>query len=108
MNLRKMFFWNTSPAAEADEPVTKPALAPTQVADALSNVIQLPPRSPLDLPAGLEPADTQAVSPKSESKASQSGGLMDSFELKAFFAKYIKSQIKHKLRRFSRYYYHHK
>jgi len=86
MNLRKIFFWNTSPAAEADEPVTKPALAPTQVADALSNVIQLPPRSPLDLPAGLEPADTQAVSRKSASNASQPAGLMDTFELKAFFA----------------------
>ena len=86
MNLRKMFFWNTSPAAAADDPVTTPALAPVQVADALSNVIQLPPRSPLDLPAGLEPADTQAVSPKSASNASQPAGLMDTFELKAFFA----------------------
>jgi hypothetical protein len=86
MNLQKMFFWNTSPAAAADDPVTTPALAPAQVADALSNVIQLPPRSPLDLPAGLEPADTQAVSTKSTSNASQPAGLMDTFELKAFFA----------------------
>lgn len=86
MNLRKMLFWNTSPAAAADDPVTTPALASVQVADALSNVIQLPPRSPLDLPAGLEPADTQAVSPKSASNASQSAGLMDTFELKTFFA----------------------
>jgi hypothetical protein len=86
MNLRKMFFWNTSPAAAADDPVTTPALAPVQVADALSNVIHLPPRSPLDLPAGLEPADTQTVSPKSASNASQPAGLMDTFELKAFFA----------------------
>jgi hypothetical protein len=86
MNLRKMLFWNTSPAAAADDPVTTPALAPAQVADALSNVIQLPARSPLDLPAGLETADMQAVSPKSASNASQPGGLMDSFELKAFFA----------------------
>ena len=86
MNLRKMFFWNTSPAAAADDPVTTPALAPAQVADALSNVIHLPPRSPLDLPAGLEPADTQTVSPKSASNASQPAGLMDTFELKAFFA----------------------
>jgi len=86
MNLRKMFFWNTSPAAGADDPVTTPALAPDQVADALSNVIHLPPRSPLDLPAGLEPADTQTVSQKSASNASQPAGLMDTFELKAFFA----------------------
>jgi hypothetical protein len=86
MNLRKMFFWNTSPAAAADDPVTTPALAPVQDADALSNVIHLPPRSPLDLPAGLEPADTQAVSLKSASNASQPAGLMDTFELKAFFA----------------------
>jgi hypothetical protein len=86
MNLRKMLFWNTSPAAAADDLVTTPALAPAQVADALSNVIQLPPRSPLDLPAGLEPADTQAVSSKSTSNASQPAGLMDTFELKAFFA----------------------
>jgi hypothetical protein len=86
MNLRKMLFWNTSPAAAADDPVATPALAPAQVADALSNVIHLPPRSPLDLPAGLEPADTQTVSPKSASNASQPAGLMDSFELKAFFA----------------------
>jgi hypothetical protein len=86
MNLQKMFFWNTSPAAAADDPVTTPALAPAQVADALSNVIQLPPRSPLDLPAGLEPAETQAVSTKSTSNASQPAGLMDTFELKAFFA----------------------
>lgn len=86
MNVRKMFFWNTSPAASADDPVTTPALAPVQVADALSNVIHLPPRSPLDLPAGLEPADTQTVSPKSASNASQPAGLMDTFELKAFFA----------------------
>ena len=86
MNLRKMFFWNTSPAAAADDPVTTPALAPAQIADALSNVIQLPQRSPLDLPAGLEPADTQAVTSKSASNASQPAGLMDTFELKAFFA----------------------
>lgn len=86
MNLRKMLFWNTSPAAAADDPVTTPALAPVQVADALSNVIQLPQRSPLVLPAGLEPADAQAVSPKSASNASQPAGLMDTFELKAFFA----------------------
>ena len=86
MNLRKMFFWNTSPAAAADDPVTTPALAPVQVADALNNVIHLPPRSPLDLPAGLEPAETQTVSSKSASKASQPAGLMDTFELKAFFA----------------------
>ena len=86
MNLRKMLFWNTSPAAAADDPVTTPALAPAQVADALSNVIQLPPRSPLDLPAGLEPADTQTVSPKPASNASQPAGLMDTFELKVFFA----------------------
>ena len=66
--------------------MTKPALAPAQVADALSNVIQLPLRSPLDLPAGLEPADAQAVSRESASNASQPAGLMDSFELKAFFA----------------------
>lgn len=86
MNLRKMLFWNTSPAAAADEPVTTPALAPAQVADALSNVIQLPQRSPLDLPAGLETADTHTVSLKSASNASQPAGLMDTFELKAFFA----------------------
>lgn len=86
MNLRKMLFWNTSPAAAADDPVTTPALAPAQVADALSNVIQLPPRSPLELPAGLEPADSKAVSTISASNASQSAGLMDTFELKAFFA----------------------
>jgi hypothetical protein len=86
MNLRKMIFWNTSPAAAADDPVTTPALAPAQIADALSNVIQLPQRSPLDLPAGLEPADTQAVTSKSASNASQPAGLMDTFELKAFFA----------------------
>jgi hypothetical protein len=86
MNLRKMLFWSTSPAAAADDPVTTPALAPAQVADALSNVIQLPPRNPLDLPAGLEPADTQAVYSKSGSNASQPAGLMDTFELKAFFA----------------------
>ena len=86
MNLRKMLFWNTSPAAAAVDPVTTPALAPAQVADALSNVIQLPPRSPLELPAGLEPADTQAVLPKSTLNASNPAGLMDTFELKAFFA----------------------
>jgi hypothetical protein len=86
MNLRKMLFWNTSPAAAADDPVTTPALAPAQIADALSNVIQLPQRSPLDLPAGLEPADMQAVTSKSASNASQPAGLMDTFELKAFFA----------------------
>lgn len=86
MNLRKILFWNTSPAAATDDPVTTPALAPAQIADALSNVIHLPPRSPLDLPAGLEPADTQTVSPKSASNASQPAGLMDTFELKAFFA----------------------
>jgi hypothetical protein len=86
MNLRKMLFWNTSPAAAADDLVTTPALASAQVADALSNVIQLPPRSPLDLPAGLEPADTQAFSSKSTSNADQPAGLMDTFELKAFFA----------------------
>jgi hypothetical protein len=85
MNLRKMLFWNTSPAAAADDPVTTPALAPAQVADALSNVIQLPSRSPLDLPVGLEPADTQAVSPKSASNTPKPAGLMDTFELKAFF-----------------------
>ena len=86
MNLRKMLFWNTSPAAAADDPVTTPAFAPAQVTDALSNVIQLSPRSPLDLPAGLESADTQTVSPKSASNASQPAGLMDTIELKAFFA----------------------
>jgi hypothetical protein len=81
-----MFFWNTSPSAAADDPVTTPALAPAQIADALSNVIQLPPRSPLELPAGLEPVDRQAISPKSASNASQPAGLMDTSELKAFFA----------------------
>lgn len=86
MNLRKMLFWNTSPAAVADDPVTTPALAPVPVADVVSNVIQLPPRSPLDQPAGLEPSETKMASSVSVSNASQPAGLMDTPELKAFFA----------------------
>lgn len=86
MNLRKMLFWNTSPAAIADDPVTTPTLTPVPVDDALRNVIQLPPRSPLDQAAGLEPGETKTASSGSASNASQPAGLMDTPELKAFFS----------------------
>ncbi|MGV0961071.1 MAG: hypothetical protein ACOYB1_14665 [Limnohabitans sp.] len=86
MNLRKMLFWNTSHSAATDASVVTPALTPVPVADALSNVIQLPPRSPLDQPAGLEPAEIKTESSESASNASQPAGLMDTLELKAFFA----------------------
>lgn len=86
MNLRNMLFWNRSPAAVADDPMTTSAMAPVHVSDALSNVIQLPTRSPLDQPAGLAHSETKMASSESVSNASQPAGLMDTPELKAFFA----------------------
>ena len=86
MNLRKMLFWNTSPAADAEDSVTTPVLPTVPAADALSNVIQLPPRSPLDQPAGLEVAEKKNLSAEPSVNPSQPTGLMDTPELKAFFA----------------------
>lgn len=91
MNLRKMIFWNmlATPNTGGEAPVA--GVAPVASAkaaelpqDAVSNVIQLPPRSPIDEPAGLaaplatltQPADT----------APQPRGLLDAPEVKAFFA----------------------
>lgn len=99
MNLRKMMFWNTTPAAHA-MPAAAPApwSAPIATPDALSNVIQMPARSPLAEPAGLAPAQhpsdamgeglspsTAAPAP-SPSASTQPLGLLETPELKAFFA----------------------
>jgi hypothetical protein len=86
-----MIFWNmlATPNTGGEAPVA--GVAPVASAkaaelprDAVSNVIQLPPRSPIDEPAGLaaplatltQPADT----------APQPRGLLDAPEVKAFFA----------------------
>ena len=95
MNLRKMIFWKTPTASDntAELPAEAAGLvevadlaasrAPQPQQDAVSNVIKLSPRNPVDLPAGLE--DSQSVSPAPLS-APQPRGLMDALELKAFFA----------------------
>jgi hypothetical protein len=95
MNLRKMMFWNTPEAnhgtpAAASTPVPFSGAAP----DALGNVIQMPVRSPLDEPAGLAPAQVlpeslaagPAAAPGAPAPAGQPLGLMETPELKAFFA----------------------
>ena len=85
MNLRKILFWNTSPATDADDSVTTPDLPTVPAADALSNVIQLSARSPLDQPAGLEVAEKKNLSAEPSANPFQPTGLMDTPELKAFF-----------------------
>ena len=85
MNLRKMFFWHTSPAADADASAPPPVLPTISAVDALSNVIQLPPRSPLDQPVGLEFAEKKNLSAEPSTNSSLPTGLMDTPELKAFF-----------------------
>ena len=52
----------------------------------MNNVIQLPTRSPLDQPVGLEANQQLPALTVSSSNAPQAAGLMDTPELKAFFA----------------------
>ncbi len=94
MNLRKMMFWNATDAAKSTPTaVPDPLASPSTAPDALSNVIQMPKRSPLDAPAGLAPApahpDELAVGPTPPVVAAPAGqpqGLLETPELKAFFA----------------------
>jgi len=80
MNLRKMLFWK-QPAAAADEPSTTVTNVPK---DTASNVVALPPCTPLDAPAGLDAQLTDGLS--LPATAPQVRGLLDAPELKAFFA----------------------
>lgn len=94
MNLRKMKFWNATPVTNSAATVALdsqplPHLRP----DALSNVIQMPKRSPLDEPAGLAHAPAQPeewaagpIPPVAPAPAGQPQGLLEAPELKAFFA----------------------
>jgi hypothetical protein len=77
MNLRKMFFRADATPAQA----TTPELA---VPDRPGNVIPLPQRSPLDLPAGLDAALMGNEAPLA-SPPMRTRGLMDAPEVKAFF-----------------------
>jgi hypothetical protein len=95
MNLRKMMFWNT-PEATRGTPTaaSAPVSSSSAMPDALSNVIQMPTRSPLDEPAGLAPAQAMpetlsagpVSAPGSPAPAGQPLGLLETPELKAFFA----------------------
>jgi len=87
MNLRKMLFWNTSPAAPVSGLAPSPSVAPAIAApDGPNNVIPMPPRNPLTDPAGLDMPHDLSTPPPSNPSAGQPAGLMDAPELKAFFA----------------------
>ncbi len=93
MNLRKMMFWNTDATQGTPTAVPAPLATPGAAPDALSNVIQMPKRSPLDEPAGLAPAPAQPeelaagpTPPVAAAPAGQPQGLLETPELKAFFA----------------------
>ncbi len=93
MNLRKMMFWNTDATQSTPTAVPAPLATPGAAPDALSNVIQMPKRSPLDEPAGLAPATAQPeewaagpTPPVAAAPAGQPQGLLETPELKAFFA----------------------
>lgn len=94
MNLRKMMFWNATEATKSTPTaVPAPLATPSTAPDALSNVIQMPKRSPLDAPAGLAPAPAQPdelaagpTPPVAAAPAGQPQGLLETPELKAFFA----------------------
>jgi len=94
MNLRKMMFWNATDAAKST-PTSVPApLATSGTApDALSNVIQMPKRGPLDEPAclALAPAQPKELAtghtpPVAAAHSGQPKGLLETPESKAFFA----------------------
>lgn len=94
MNLRKMMFWNATDATQGKPVVASASVStPSATPDALSNVIQLPVRSPLDEPAGMASAQSlpeeSAAGPApsaAPSPAAQPQGLLETPELKAFFA----------------------
>src|SRR5450830_506005 len=78
MNLRKMLF-------RADNAQT-PSPMPVQVQqDAVDNVIHLPTRTPLDVPAGLNAPLTDDMAPTAP-QPPRTRGLLDAPEIKAFFA----------------------
>lgn len=88
MNLRKMIFWNTPTTPGMADAVATAALAGPAgplggPQDTISNVIQLPARSPIDEPAGL--AATPDGSTPPAVLPAQPRGLLDAPELKAFF-----------------------
>lgn len=93
MNLRKMLFWNTSPSVTADDSLPSncsPKFNGTSVmaessVEPLNNVIQLPPRSPLDHPAGLEVTQQMSALTATTPNVHKAVGLMNTPELKAFF-----------------------
>jgi hypothetical protein len=96
MNLRKMKFWNSTNNVNGSTAVgSAPQPLHNQTLDALSNVIQMPARSPLDEPAGLAPAPAVPVdeltagptpSSMAQPTAGQPKGLLEAPELQAFFA----------------------
>lgn len=75
--LRKFSFWKSQ---SSETSVGRNAQIEHGSADALDNVVQMPVGSPLDAPAGL----AQLIAPPTAVQLPQ--GLMDSPELKAFFA----------------------
>lgn len=91
MNMRKFNFWKT-PATQhgnddfsATANTATPTPATLQQKDDINNVISLPPRTPLDVPPGLNaPLTDNPVSPPSTT--SQSHGLLNAPVLIAFFA----------------------
>lgn len=91
MNLKKMIFWKMPVAQLVDGTCTgtsNAALAsPTKELrqDGINNVISLPPRTPFDVPPGLNaPLTDNLVSPPGTT--SQSHGLLNAPVLIAFFA----------------------
>lgn len=76
MNLRHVFYR----ADKAPAPVVE-----VSNGDA-SNVIAMPERTPMDAPAGLNAPLTDGAVEQGESSTSRLRGLMDSPEIKAFFA----------------------
>ena len=78
MNLRKMLFRADNAQALSPMPVQIPQ-------DAVDNVIHLPTRTPLDVPAGLNAPLTDDVAPTTP-QPPRTRGLLDAPEIKAFFA----------------------
>jgi hypothetical protein len=91
MNLQRLIFWKTPQAVNTEGVCASPVASdpvpsvPPQAPETTNNVVTLPVRSLLDVPAGLESPMAQAPEPAS-SPPSQPKGLMDALELKAFFA----------------------
>jgi hypothetical protein len=91
MNIRKFNFWKTptTPNGNSDFSATTNTATRTpamqQQKDDANNVVSMPPRTPLDLPLGLNAPLTDNLAPP-PGTTSQSHGLLNAPVLIAFFA----------------------